>query len=95
MALGSERSGGRRDLYNPWDYFNPTLDGFNRTDDITAEVMHYGHDDNGDPLYGTRYDHSPLPGANPWQFGPPDGVIRTFDITAAVLSYGHDCGPYT
>jgi hypothetical protein len=90
-AAGSEASGGRRDYLNPWDYFNPTQDGMNRTDDLTAVVLHYGHDDNGDPLYGTRYDRRPLAGGHPWQFGPPDGVIRSFDITAAVRSYGHDC----
>jgi len=90
-----EALGGRRSPLNHWDYFNPTQDGINRTDDITAVVLHYGHDDNGDPLYGTLYDRSPLLGANPWQFGPPDGTIRTADISAAVRSYGHDCGPYS
>jgi hypothetical protein len=83
--------GGQRDPLNPWDYFNPTLDGLNRTDDIAIEVTHYGHDDNGDPLYSTRFDRTALMGGHPWQFGPPNGTLRTADITAAVLSYGHDC----
>jgi len=92
MEKGSDPAqGGQRDPTNPWDYFNPTGDGINRTDDVLAEVTHYGHDNNGDPMYGTRYDRSMLPGDHPWQVGPPDGIIRTFDITAAVLSYGNDC----
>jgi hypothetical protein len=86
-----ESHGGQRDPLNPWDYFNPSLDGINRTDDLTLEVIHYGHDNNGDPLYSTRYDRTALVGGHPWQFGPPNGTIRSADITAAVLSYGHDC----
>ncbi len=90
---GTETSGGLRDHLNPWDYFNPTHDGINRTDDITRIVQHYGHDDNGDPLYSTEYDRTALMGGYPWQFDAPDGIIRTADISAAVRSYGHDC-PY-
>jgi hypothetical protein len=92
-GAGSESSGGQRNAKNPWDYFNPTLDGTNRSDDISLEVTHYGHDASppGDPLYSTRYDRTPLMGGHPWQFGPPNGTIRSADITAAVLSYGHDC----
>jgi polyhydroxybutyrate depolymerase len=82
--------GGQRDPKNPWDYFNPTQDGVNRTDDLAAVVMRYGHD-LGDPMYGMRYDRTAFPGGHPWQFGPPDGLIRTADITAVVMSYGHDC----
>jgi hypothetical protein len=84
--------GGQRDPLNSWDYFNPTQDGTNRSDDVSAIVTHYGHD-SGDPLYATRYDRSPLPGGHPWQFGPPDGLIRAFEISAAVTSYAHDCAP--
>jgi len=90
-SSGTQTSGGLRDPQNPWDYFNPTHDGINRTDDITRIVQRYGHDDNGDPLYSAAYDRTSLAGGFTWQFGPPDGIIRTADITAAVLSYGHDC----
>ena len=92
-ALGSQSSGGLRDPLNPWDYFNPSQDGVNRVDDITAVVQKYGHDDRVFQDYEVRYDRTELAGGNPWQFGPPDETIRTFDITAAVRSYGHDCGP--
>jgi hypothetical protein len=90
-ALGTEMSGGLRNGKNPWDYFNPTLDGVNRIDDISAVIDHYGHDNDGDPLYSTRYDRTELAGGNAWQFGPPNGSIRIPDILAAVYSYGHDC----
>lgn len=90
-APGSEASGGRRDFHNPWDYFNPTQDGINRMDDISAVLLKYGHDQDVFGDYDVKYDRTGLPGGHPWQFGPPDGIIRTFEITAAVLSYGHDC----
>ncbi len=86
--------GGLRDPYNPWDYFNPLNNDINRTGDITAVVLRYGHDDGtGDPLYGQKYDRGgQIPGGNKWNLRPPDGQIRTGDITSAVNSYGHDCG---
>jgi hypothetical protein len=83
--------GGQRDPLNPWDYFNPTGDLVNRSDDISAVVAKYGHDDGASPEYHVNYDRTPLEGANPWQFGPPNGTIRSFDVSAAVASYGHDC----
>jgi len=87
----SPTSGGRRDPLNPWDYFNPTQDGRNRSDDITAVVQKYGHDEGLYADYDVRYDRTELVGGNAWQFGPPEGVIRSFELTAAVRSYGHDC----
>jgi hypothetical protein len=88
----NEGLGGRREPLNPWDYFNPTQDGFNRSDDIAAVVNKYGHDQGAAPDYDVRYDRGgALPGGYPWQFLPPNGTIRMIDITAAVLSYGHDC----
>jgi len=90
--VGSDPTqGGQRDPLNPWDYFNPTHDGTNRSDDITAVVMKYGHDQGVFGDYDVRYDRTALMGGHPWQFGPPDGTIRTADISAAVRSYGHDC----
>jgi Tol biopolymer transport system component len=90
-ATGSEGSGGQRDPLNPWDYFNPTGDLVNRSDDISAVVAKYGHDDGASPEYHVKYDRTPLAGGHPWQFGPPNGTIRSFDVSAAVASYGHDC----
>jgi hypothetical protein len=93
QELGTDPvSGGQRDPLNRWDYFNPTLDGVNRIDDISAVVLHYGQDE-GAPgsTYDTRYDRTELAGGHPWQFDAPDGLIRIFDVIAAVRSYGHDC----
>jgi pimeloyl-ACP methyl ester carboxylesterase len=93
-APGSQGSGGLRDARYPWDYFNPTEDGFNRSDDISAVVAKYGHDLGVAGDYHVKYDRSMLmPPGYAWVFGPPDGVIRAFDISAAVSSYGHDCQP--
>jgi poly(3-hydroxybutyrate) depolymerase len=86
---GSERTGGRRDPLNPWDYFNPTHDGKNRVDDILAVIQHYGKDA-GDPGYSTDYDRTGI-GPNPWNLGPPNGQIRVADIVAQIQQFGHDC----
>jgi alpha-tubulin suppressor-like RCC1 family protein len=83
--------GGQRDPLNPWDYFNPTGDRINRSDDISAVVAKYGHDDGASPDYHVKYDRTPLAGGHPWQFDAPNGTIRAFDIGAAVASFGHDC----
>jgi hypothetical protein len=91
----SQGAGGQRSPSNPWDYFNPTQDGINRADDISAVVMKYGHDQGMSGDYDVKYDRTALAGGHPWQFGPPDGLIRSLEITAAVRSYGHDCGPYS
>jgi hypothetical protein len=88
-APGSERSGGRRDPLNPWDYFNPTHDGQNRVDDILAVIQHFGKN-RGDPGYSTDYDRTGI-GPNPWNLGPPDGQVRVADIIAEIHQYGHDC----
>jgi alpha-tubulin suppressor-like RCC1 family protein/peptidoglycan/xylan/chitin deacetylase (PgdA/CDA1 family) len=88
-AAGSQLSCGRRDPYNPWDYFNPTGDKKNRADDILAVVQHFGLN-TGDPGYDTKYDRTGI-GPNPWNLGPPDGHIRAADIIAIVTQFGHDC----
>ncbi len=102
-APGSELSGGRRDYLKSWDYFNPTHDGVNRTDDITAVVVQYGQDDDdanpGLPPYAPGYTPTTdrtYVGPNAWNLGPPNGLQRTDDITNAVKQFGHDCElPYS
>ncbi len=89
--LGGDPShGGLRDPYNRWDYFNPTLDGLNRVDDILKVVGQY-FIDKGNPLYDKNTDRTAVIGANPWNLGPPNGQQRVDDILAAVKSYFHDC----
>ncbi len=82
--------GGLRDPFNRWDYFNPSLDGLNRVDDILKVVNQY-FIDKGNPLYTKHTDRTSLTGSNAWNFGPPNGQQRVDDILAAVKSYFHDC----
>jgi hypothetical protein len=87
----TQASGGLRDPFNHWDYFNPTHDGLNRVDDILLVVNQYMID-KGNPAYTKNTDRTALVGANPWNFGPPNGQQRVDDNLAAVKSYMHDCG---
>jgi len=90
--------GGLRDPFNPWDYFNPTHDGENRTDDILMVVNQYHKDDNDanpglppyEPGYNPDTDRTYV-GPNAWNLGPPNGQQRTDDILAEVAQYHHDC----
>ncbi len=96
---GSQLSGGRRWIDNPWDYFNPTGDGLNRVDDILATVDAYFQDDNdsspGNPPFAAGYsrstDRTLITGQQPWNLGPPNGLQRVDDILNQVKQYFHDC----
>ena len=94
----SELTGGRRNYLNPWDYFNPTLDGLNRVDDILRVVLQFFDDDNdgspGQPPYSAGYDPGTdrtLMGPNAWNLGPPNGQQRADDIIHIVRQFFHDC----
>ena len=96
---GSEGLGGRRSPKNPNDYFNPSHDGQNRTDDILLVVAQYFKDDNdgnpglppyANPLYNPDTDRT-MGGPNSWNLGPPNGLQRIDDILASVKQYFHDC----
>ncbi|MEE8391619.1 MAG: flexitail domain-containing putative surface protein, partial [Anaerolineae bacterium] len=64
---------------NPWDYYNPTGDGFIRVDDLLGVIEHFSPE--GDPPYDVLYDK-----------GPPDGVIDLpNDILGMILRYHDDC----
>ncbi len=82
--------GGMRDPQDPWDYFNPSGDGRNRTDDILAVINHYFVSDSA-PGYSTAFDRGGFHGPNAWDLRPPDGQVRIDDILAAVRSYLQDC----
>jgi hypothetical protein len=98
-AIGSERTGGRRNYLNPWDYFNPTHDGKNRVDDILAVVRQFGKNDTdanpGLPPYTAGYtpdtDRTSIPGGYPWSLSAPNGTQTVADILAEIYQYGHDC----
>ncbi len=82
-------SGGDRDPLDPWDYFNPTRDGLNRSDDIIAVVDRY-FVDSGMPDYSADYDRTII-SMSAWLTGKPDGRERVDDVLAIVRQYNHDC----
>jgi hypothetical protein len=93
-SAGGEATGGYRDPYNDYDYFNPTKDGLNRVDDILAVVGQYFIDDPMGAIdYASQTDRTAIPGGNAWNLGPPNGQQRVDDILAAVKQYFHDCPP--
>lgn len=88
----TQGTGGLRDPLNHYDYMNPTKDGLNRVDDILAVVNQYFIDDPvGNPDMKSQTDRTAIPGANPWNLGPPNGLQRVDDILASVKQYFHDC----
>jgi len=98
-APGSELSGGRRDLKNRYDYFNPTGDGQNRIDDVLAVVDAYFMDDTdgnpGLPPYAAGYNPDmdrTLLGPDAWDTWEPNGLQRVDDVLNALKQYFHDCG---
>jgi alpha-tubulin suppressor-like RCC1 family protein len=90
LGAGSETSGGRRNPHDTNDYFNPSLDGQNRVDDILLVVNQY-FIDSGNPGYNADMDRTLL-GPLAWNLGPPNGLQRVDDILNQVKQYFHDCG---
>ncbi len=101
-AVGSEVTGGRRDPFDFWDFFDPNRDRAVSLGDFLAVLARFGStgDPGIDPLsepppapaYHTRYDRTGAPpGANPWQAGPPDGSIGLTDFLALLAQFGHTC----
>lgn len=97
QELGSnEGLGGRRDLLNPWDFFDtPPKDRAVSIVDITRIVQRFGTVEGGPPsssgfTYDRAFDRTLL-GPNVWNLGPPNGSITIQDITLAVNQFGHNC----
>jgi alpha-tubulin suppressor-like RCC1 family protein len=98
MAAGTELSGGRRDYFNPDDYYNPSHDGVNRVDDILLVVQAYFDDDDDgnpglppyEPGYAPDFDRTYV-GPLAWNLGPPNGLQRVDDILNQVKQYYNDC----
>jgi alpha-tubulin suppressor-like RCC1 family protein len=88
-GTGSELTGGKRDLLNQWDYFNPSHDGQNRIDDVLLVVDAY-FIDAGNPAYNADTDRT-LVGPLAWNLGPPNGLQRIDDVVNIVKQYFHDC----
>jgi alpha-tubulin suppressor-like RCC1 family protein len=91
-------AGGKRDPFNPYDYFNPTGDGENRIDDVLAVINQYFDDDDDgnpglppyEPGYNPNTDRTSL-GPDQWNLGPPNGEQRIDDVLAIIYQYFHDC----
>jgi hypothetical protein len=92
-SAGNQTTGGVRDPYNPWDYFNP--EKVNTPDkqtaaDILKVVGQFGKNQ-GNALYDIGSDRTGLLGGNPWNLSAPDGKETAADILAAVAQFGHNC----
>ena len=86
----NEYAGGQRDFLNPWDYFNPSGDGFVRLDDILGVMEHFSLD--GAPPYDVNYDIGVMIEPPHWNRAAPDGKIDLpNDILGVALQYHHDC----
>lgn len=94
--LGSDpRFGGRRDLVNPWDFFDtPPWDNSISVSDIFRVVQRFGSlDYAGAPTYELDFDRGPpVSGAgDPWDLNEPDGAVSVGDIVGVVVQFGHHC----
>jgi hypothetical protein len=92
--LGSnEVLGGRRDRYNPHDFFDtPVLDRSVTVGDIAQLVARFGTMV-GSLNYNAAYDRTLL-GPDPWDLGPPNGSVTVQDMALIVAQFGHHCaGP--
>jgi hypothetical protein len=90
--LDAPGMGGLRDMFNHYDYVNPSGDGLNRIDDIVLVLQEYFDDDLPGPVdYDSMTDRTAIVGANAWNVGPPDGRQRIDDIVNALRQYFHDC----
>ena len=102
--LGTDPStGGLRDPWNWWDFFDPNLDGNITLDDIFAVIDRFGAggDPTVDPLssppasgYHPRFDRGATLGPDGWNIDAPEGSITLDDIFAVIAQFGHSCaGP--
>jgi hypothetical protein len=92
--LGSSATtGGLRDPYNPWDFFNPekvNTPDTQTVSDIIKVVQQFGKDQ-GNVAYTTATDRTAVPGGQAWSLGAPDGKQSVADILAAVKQFGQNC----
>jgi hypothetical protein len=86
-------SGGLRDPWNPYDFFDVIGTGHQiLVPDILAVVQQYFIDDLPGPIdYTSKTDRTAIVGANSWNLGPPDGLQRVPDILAVLKQYFHEC----
>jgi hypothetical protein len=79
----NEHYGGRRDPFNPYDFFDPVHDGKVTVADILYVVQRYF---TFEPDANRTYV-----GPKDWNLGPGVGHVAVDDILDEVLSYFHAC----
>ena len=92
-AMNAQTTGGFRDPYNKFDFFNPLKSaplGSQTIGDVLLVVQKYNKNQ-GNPLYITDTDRSGILGAQSWNLGAPDGLQGIVDVLAAVKQYNHNC----
>ncbi len=92
-VAGAQATGGFRDPYNPWDYFDPEkvqTPGTQPVADILKVISQFGKNQ-GNPAYTNTTDRTGVPGGKAWNLGAPDGQENVVDILIAIKQFGHSC----
>lgn len=92
---GAEMTGGLRDLFHPWDFYD--TNGDRRIDlphDILGVVLRYSA--NPQLPYDEAYDRGEVIGEPPWthpwnRYGPDGTIDLANDILGVIQQYQHDC----
>jgi hypothetical protein len=88
----SQSAGGKRDPFNPWDFFNANKLGGVDVDDIFY-IAAPGRifTTTGQGLYTTNADRGDTLGPFAWNVDGPDGAIDVDDIFASAAQFAHAC----
>jgi len=89
--LGATAStGGLRDPFNPYDFYDPNGDGTITQGEVNAVAGMFGAEAPGPP-YLITHDRGPSVGPNKWNTTAPDGTIILADVLAISAQFGHEC----
>jgi hypothetical protein len=84
-------TGGRRDPWNPGDFFDANKDLSVTTVDIFAVAAKFGATSGGGPPYSVNHDRGLTYGPFGHNLSPADGAIAIPDIFAVASQFGHAC----
>jgi hypothetical protein len=100
-APGSQATGGLRDPYKFWDFYDPSRNRVVSGVDFFSVLERFGAIGNPsiDPLsepppgpwYHSRFDRRGSKGPHPWSLRSPDGAIAGIDFVSVLGQFGHDC----